>query len=130
MSILFTSQKNFMKRDSSSGSDTMLGPNTSRFFGSFYTRDYAINHNLGYAPMFRAFYEPYGDGRIMEIYNDTQYWLADPPNDFTGTEVAPTIMALSGTNTLTLRMFFINNTLETVSYPIYWVIYRDYGMEA
>lgn len=126
--ILFTSQKNYMKRDSSSGSDTMLGPNTNETF--YYTRDYTIDHNLGITPLFRVYYEPYNDGRVMEAYNDGQGYFSDPINTYGGTEDAPVCFTKADNNQLTITLYFLDSSLSASSFPIYWVIYRDYGLVA
>lgn len=124
----FISTRNYMKRHSSSGSATMLGPDTSRYFGSFFTRDYEVVHSLGYAPIFRAFYEPFQDGRLFEAFQDTQYYFSNPINTYGGTEDAPTVLVWADTHKLYIRLFFTFNTLSGVSFPIHWVIYQDYGM--
>jgi hypothetical protein len=127
MSRQITSDKNYMKRHPASGSDVMLGPNTSRFGGAWYTRDYVIPHNIGACPMIRVFYEPFRDGKLYEAVQDDQYYLSNPINTYGGTEDGPTLMAFVDETNLTLRMFFAFNTLAAISIPIYWVIYWDYG---
>lgn len=128
--VQFTSTRNYMKRHSSSGSDTMFGPDTSRFFGSYYTRDYEVDHNLGYVPLYRAYYEPFQDNRIFEAFQDTQYYFSQPINTYGGTEDAPTMLAWADEEKLYLRLYFPYNTLNVVEFPIHWVIYQDYGVNA
>jgi hypothetical protein len=130
MSILFTSDKNYMKRDSSSGKVDMLGPNTSEYFGAFYTRDYVVNHDLGYTPLFRIFYEPFGDGKIMTALQDSQYYLSNPVNTYGGGASGPTCMGQADDTNLTITLYYNSNSLAASSFPVYWVIYKDYGMEA
>lgn len=127
--VLFRSDKNYMKRDKSSGHTTMLGPNQSEYFGNVYTRELVIDHNLGYVPFFRAYYEPYQDGVLYPIVMDTDYVLSSPINDFTFfTDSAPVIAAEASENQLVLTLFFIDNSLAAIPFPVYWVIYKDYGL--
>lgn len=129
--VLFRSDRNFMKRDDSSGTDIMLGPNSSFYFGNGYIREYVINHNLGYVPFFRAFYEPYGDGHLYPVVQDSSWHLKPVINSFTDfTETAPTIAAEADEVNLTLTLYFTDNSKAAVEYPIYWVIYKDFGLEA
>lgn len=127
--VLFRSDKNYMKRDKSSGHTNMLGPNQAEYFGNVYTRELVINHELGYVPFFRAYYEPYQDGKLFPIVMDTDYVLSSPINDFTYfTDTAPVMIAEASENELVLTMFFVNNSLAAVNFPVYWVIYKDYGL--
>lgn len=121
-----TSDKNYMKRHPASGSSTMLGPNVARTF-SYYTRDLVIPHNIGRVPMVRVFYEPFRDGKLHEGIQDGQYYLSNPVNTYGGTEDGPTLLISVDENNLYIRMFFTQNTLAAVSFPIHWVIYWDYG---
>lgn len=105
----------------------MKGPNVERFSGSWYTRDFEVEHNLGYVPMVRVFYEPFLDDKLYEAVQDGQYYLSNPPNTYGGTEDGPTLMVFADENKLYLRMFFAFNTKANVDFPIYWVIYGDYG---
>lgn len=126
--VQFTSTRNYMKRHNSSGSATLAGPSTSRFFGSYYTSDYEVTHNLGYVPLFRAYYEPFQDGKIYEAFQDTQYYFSNPINTYGGTEQGPTALVWADETKLYIRLFFSFNTLSGVNFPIHWVIYQDYGV--
>lgn len=117
-----------MKRHSSSGSSTMLGPSTSRYFGSYFTTDFEVLHNLGYTPLIRAYYEPYRDGRLFEAFQDTQYYFSNPINTYGGTEDAPTMLVWADETKLYMRLYFSFNTLAAFSFNIHWVIYQDYGV--
>lgn len=123
----FLSTRNYMKRHDSSGSDTMLGPNTSRFFGSYYTRDYEVDHNLGYTPLYRAYYEPFRDDTVYEAFQDTQYYYSAPINTYGGSEIAPTMLVWADENKLYLRLYFFDNRFANTEFNIHWVIYQDYG---
>lgn len=122
-----TSDKNYMKRHPASGPYTMQGPNVSRFFGSWFTRDLVIPHNIGKPPMIRVFYEPYRDGKVFEATQDGQYYFSTPINTYGGTEDAPTLMPFVDENNLTLRMFFFDNRFASTDFNIFVVIYWDYG---
>lgn len=124
----FISTRNYMKKDPSSGTDTMLGPNTSQFFGNYYNRIYTVNHNLGYVPLFRVYYEPYRDGRIMEAFQDTNYALPEAPNEVRVNAIAPTCMTWADDVNLYIELDFWDSTLATNSFAIYWTIYKDYGL--
>lgn len=134
--LQYNSQKNSMKRTDTSISTSMLGPNTSRFSGSFYTRDLLIPHGLNVGkttrkvPMFRAFYEPYRDGKVFECFQDTQYYYSTPINTYGGTEDAPTMLAFADDINITLRLFFTQNTLAALSFNVHAIIYQDYGAAA
>lgn len=126
----FISTRNYLKRHSSSGSNTMLGPNTLQTFG-YYTRDFEVNHNLGYIPLFRVYYEPFRDGKVLEGFQDTQYFLTNPPNDFSSfTEDGPSCLSWVDENKLYIRLYFTTNALAALAFNIHWVLYQDYGVEA
>lgn len=129
MARQITSDKNYMKRHPASGNGTMFGPDTLRFFGSWYTRDLVIPHGIGKSPMVRVFYEPFRDGRIHEAIQDGQYYLSNPVNTYGGTEDGPTLLVWTDGDNLYLRMFFFDTRFANVEFPIYWVIYWDYGAE-
>jgi len=128
--ILFRSDRNFMKRDPSSGSTVMKGPNVSQYFGNVWIRELVINHALGYTPFFRAFYEPYQDGKLYPIMHDTDYVFSSPVNDFVNfTDSAPTLTAEADDVNLTITLYFVNDSLQNADFPVYWVIYKDFGLE-
>lgn len=130
MSRQVTSDKNYMKRHPASGHSTMKGPDTVRFSGSWYTRDFTVAHNLNKVPMVRVFYEPFRDDKLYEAVQDGQYYLSNPPNTYGGTEDGPTLLVWADELNLYLRLFFPFNTLQNTDIPIYWVIYGDYGATA
>lgn len=126
----FISNKNYMKKDPSSGTGTMLGPNTSEYFGNYFTRTYPILHGLGYAPLFRVYYEPFRDNKVMEAFQDTNYSLPNPPNGVRISDDGPTCLTWTDENHLYIKLYFINNSLAAESFNIHWTIYKDYGMLA
>lgn len=123
----FISDKNYMKKDPSSGTANLQGPNVSKYFGNLYISQQVVNHDLGYTPLFRVYYEPYRDGRIMEAFQDNAWYLPDTPNGLKLTEVAPTLMSWADDKYLYIELNFINSTLSGFTFPIYWTIYKDYG---
>lgn len=124
----FISTRNYMKRHDSSGSSTMKGPDTLRFFGSYYTKDFEVTHDLGYTPLFRAYYEPFVDGKIFECFQDTQYYFSNPINTYGGLEDAPTALVWADANKLYIRLYFFDNRFLNTDFNIHWVIYQDYGV--
>lgn len=126
----FITNKNYMKRHDSSGSANLAGPSVSKYFGNLYITQYVVNHNLGYVPLFRVYYEPYSNGRIMEAFQDTAWFLPSSPNEVRVTEVAPTLMAWADEYNLYIELNFPYNTLSGNIFPTYWVIYEDYGVTA
>lgn len=128
--IIYRSDRNFMKRDPSSGMTVMKGPNVSQYFGNFYIRELVINHALNYVPFFRVYYEPYQDGVLYPLVQDTDYVLSSPINDFVAfTDSAPTLSAEADGANLTLTLHFPNNSLAALDFPVYYVIYKDFGLE-
>lgn len=127
--ILFRSDRNFLKRDPSSGQQVMLGPNVSEYFGNLYTRTLVINHALGYVPFYRAFYEPFGDGKLMPATDDSDYYHSNPINTYGGGEDGPTLSAKMDNVNLTLTLKYLNNSRAAQNFPVYWVIYKDFGLE-
>lgn len=128
MTFLLTSDKNIMKRGFSSYVDS-LGPNTSVY--AYYARTTTIPHNLGYTPFFRVYYTPYGvtDGRIMNCYYDSQSWLATVPNDSdVANAAAPVCLAWADDDNLYIKLKYIDNSLQSNIFRLYYVIYLDYGV--
>lgn len=117
-----------MKKDPSSGIDIMPGPSISFFFGSGYKSVYVVHHNLKYTPLFRVYYEPYIDNKVMEGFQDTAWFLPDTPNDIRLTPVAPTLIAWADDDNLYIELNFTDATLAGNNYPIYWTIYKDFGL--
>lgn len=125
----FISTRNYMKKDPSSGIVDLQGPNVSKYFGILYISQQVVAHNLGYVPLFRVYYEPYRDGRIMEAFQDNAWYLPDTPNGLKLSEVAPTCMSWADETNLYIELDFVNSTLSGFTFPIYWTIYKDYGLE-
>lgn len=128
MTLQFDSRRNYMKKHIY-GSGTMGGPNTAPAYTGNYYRIAAIPHNLGYVPFYRAFYEPYRDGRIMNAYWDSQGWLADPPNNYAGFPgVAPVLMTWADATNVYFMLEYQDGSLSGGTFVIHYVIYLDYGV--
>lgn len=126
MSTIFaTSQRNSLKRDSSSGSTNLAAPATSAYSGSLYVTNHTIAHNLGFVPAFRYSYEPFGDGVIYRSL--TSRLNGEAINPLVDTQTGPGITGWADSTNLYLQLFYIDNTL-TGTYPVYWVIYRDFAL--
>ena len=126
----FLSTRNYMKRHESSGTYLLAGPNTARFFSSYFTSEVAIPHNLGYVPLFRMYYEPFQNGELFEAFQDTQYYFTNPINTYGGSESGPTLLAWADEYNVYARLYFPFNTLNASTFPIHAVIYQDYGANA
>lgn len=112
-----------MKRDSSSGSTSIDAPSTP--FSVNYVTRHTVTHNLGYNPLFRVYYEPFGDGTIWPCLGSRIGQEANNPKNTSQT--GPYCIAWVNTTTLTIEIGYGSNTL-TGTYPIYWVIYKDYSL--
>lgn len=65
MSLGFSTNKNYLKRALSSGSQAMTAPNTLNAWFN-YQSTLSIPHGLGYRPKrVRVYYEPFADGKIF-----------------------------------------------------------------
>lgn len=121
----FWSGKNYMKRDTSTGSTSIAAPLTSAYGGGLFITQFIVTHNLGFIPFFSVFYEPFKDGIVWEVLGNRNQGLAVNPTNTAAT--GPYCIAWPTTTLLTIEIGYDTNTL-TGTYPIYWVIYRDYGI--
>jgi hypothetical protein len=106
----------------------MAAPSTGAFvFGSpqLYVTNLTIPHNLGYAPVFRFYYEPFNDGIIWPPLTDRSQGEAFNPSNNAVT--GPGLIAWVDSTNLYLQLFYPNNTL-TGTFPVYWVIYKDFQL--
>lgn len=118
MSFNFTTLKNYLKRDASTGSTVISAPATATGYGSFFT-SHTVNHNLGYIPIVRVYYEPIDNG---EIYPACGSRIAGTT---TGLGANPTMCFYELTTTqLIIRLE--SNTSKTGTRSIYWIIYKDF----
>lgn len=124
-SLFFTSNKNYMKRDVSTGSTSLAAPVTSAYGGSVYVTNYTFSHTLAMNPTFRVLYEPFKDGVIWPAMGSRQIGSVSNPNNLS--QSGPGLIAWPGTNQITIQLFYFTNSL-TGTYPVYFVPYRDYAL--
>lgn len=117
--IFFTSARNYMKRDPSSGSTSMAAPATN--VSGYYVTNLVITHNLGFLPVFKVGYEPFKDGIIWPPMGNRNGASITSPID--GTTRGPVLLVWPTATTLTIQLFYTDNTL-TGTYPVYWDIYK------
>lgn len=122
--INFWSEKNYLKRDTSTGSQSIAAPVTPGLFGLYVTQ-LIIPHTLGIIPYHKIYYEPFQDGVIWEAtasrLNPT---FINPRNT---AQSGPYCISWPDNLSVTIELGYNANTL-TGTYPIYYVIYRDYAI--
>lgn len=121
----YDSRKNIMKRDSISGMEILPAPTALSYSGYIYTTDIVIPHNLGYVPLFRYYYEPFGDGIIYpQLVSRLGQFSNNPLNPV---QKGPGIIAWADNTLLHIQIFFDTNGLGRTT-PVYYVIYRDFEL--
>lgn len=128
--LQFDSRRNYMKK-AKIASTSMLGPNSVSAYTSTYERTIAIPHGIpgGRVPFCRVFYEPWRDGRITAAYEDSQDWLADPPNDYGGYPGnAPVCSYWVDATNVYIQLRYVTNGLAALSFPLHIIAYRDFGV--
>lgn len=126
--LIQTTKNNLMKRSPNTRYVVAQGPHFQD--GSYWFSDIVVPHNLGYAPVFRAYYEPWGDGKITAAINGSGSGLDNPPYDFSGAPAGPSLVANCDENNLYLSLMYTDATKAGNTYPVYWVIYEDYNLES
>lgn len=124
--LFFTSQKNALKRDDSSGTALMAAPKTSAYSGLLFVTNLVIPHNLGYSPLFRVYSEPFGDGVIWPPLAGRSNG-GDSVNPLNSSQLGPGVIGSVDNTNLYLQLFSASNTY-TGKFPVYWVIYRDFPL--
>lgn len=122
--INFTSAKNYMKRDASSGTQSVAAPVTSAFGGLNFITTTTIAHNLGSIPFFRLYYEPFKDGIVWPGLGSRG--AASATNPTNTAQTGPYLIGWADSTNLTLELGYFTNGL-TGTYTIYYVIYKDYA---
>lgn len=121
MNTLFTSNKNYLKRDTSTGYTDMAAPTVLAYSGYIYSSSYTVNHNLGYIPQVRVYFEnsasdgkvyPAGGRRLAYSYTGLNPLGAD-------------CLCLFEVSTTSLTIYLESNLIKTGTRRVYWVIYRD-----
>lgn len=115
MTFFFTGDKNYLKRSPATGSTTITGPDTLTAWLN-YESSHTVNHNLGYIPQVRVYYDPYNDGKVF-------YGTGDRTSLFEPYANNMSCSWLVTTTSLTIYLDATTNMGGTV--PIYWVIYLD-----
>lgn len=122
--VNFWTAKNYMKRDLS-GSTSIAAPTTLYGTGGYYRTTFTVLHNLGTIPFFRVYYQPFKDGVIYPAQGNRIIGSIEKIDN--SGSIGPICLANPTSSNLTIEVGFQNNTL-TGTFPIYWVIYRDYGL--
>lgn len=128
MSIEVTSDKNYMKRQLF-GTLSMAAPFQSYAGGLFYVSTSVIPHNQGRVPYFAVYAELFGDGTLWPVTGYRGIGAANPkvnPEDMV-TVSAPALTVFPDEDNLTIELSFTDSSLTGV-FPVYWVIYEDYGL--
>lgn len=123
--INFWTQKNYMKRDSSTGTVNMAAPVTSAYGGTIFRTQQTVTHDLGYIPFFVVYYEPFLDNVVWPAMGSRL--VGDATNPRSTSHFGPYLLAWADTIFLHLEIGYFTNTL-TGTYPVYYNIYRDYGI--
>lgn len=124
--IYFTSKRNYMKRDPSSGSTNMAAPVTPAYtLQGLFVTNFTVTHNLGFVPLFRLGYEPFADGVIWPPMGSRLGGGAINPRNTAAT--GPGLIAWPTTTTLKIQLFYNANTL-TGTFPVTYTIYKDFAL--
>lgn len=123
--INFWSEKNYLKRDASTGSTSIAAPATSAYLGSLYITQLSIPHGLGIVPYHKVYYEPFQDGIIWEEAGSRN--IGNFINPTNTAQSGPYCISWVDTLAVTIEIGYTANTL-TGTYPVYCVIYKDYAI--
>lgn len=126
MSIAFTSNKNYLKRDTITGSTTVNAPSSvaSYGFGAIKATTHTVDHNLGYIPQVRVYFENSAtDGKLYPAGGrrlGVDYVGLDP---FAAGDLW-CLYEVSSTG-LTIYLECDSFFSPTGTRKLYWVIYKD-----
>jgi len=127
--IFFKDRRNLLKRGTVSGTVNMAAPTTGAYpvggSPTLYVTNLTIPHGLGYPPVFRYYSEPFGDGVVWPPLTDRLQGRSFNPNNLA--QDGPGIIAWVDSTNLYLQLFYINNSL-TGTYPVYYVLYKDFSL--
>lgn len=112
----FTTTKNYLKRDASTGTATVSAPST--LVSGLYRTEYTIVHDLGYVPLVRVYFESEDNDVIFPACGSTVAGFAP------GIAVGDTLCTFEVTTTTLVVILFASSS-QTGSRDIYWVIYKD-----
>lgn len=111
--------KNVLKKDDSSGSQSVAAPSSLSAWGNYVTTT-VVAHNLGYIPLVRVYFEssatdgkvyPAGGRRLAGTY------LGLPANS---------VFCLFEVSTTNVTIYLESFTTKTGSRTIYYNIYKDF----
>jgi hypothetical protein len=111
--LLFTGDKNYLKRSPVTGTTTITGPTLLTAWFT-YENNVTITHSLGYIPLVRVYYSPYNDGRVFSAAGDRTNLFEPYANN-----ISCSYLVSSTSLTIYLSSPVSNGT----SVPLYWVIY-------
>lgn len=114
MTKYFRTNKNYLKKSPLSGSTTLAAPTTATAWFTFRST-HTIDHNLGYVPLVRVYYEPYADGRLFPATGSTIY---QPPH-------TNSMSCIPEVSTTQLKIHLETFSSSSGNIPIYWIIYLD-----
>lgn len=124
--IFFTSKRNYLKRDPSSGSTNMAAPVTPAYtLEGLFVTNFTVTHNLGFVPLVRVAYEPFADGIIWPPMGSRLGGFAVNPTNTAAK--GPGLIVWPTSTTLQLQLFFNANTLIG-TFPTYFTIYKDFAL--
>jgi len=112
-------EKNYLKRDATSGTTSITAPSTLTAWGNYITT-YNVVHGLGYIPQVRVFFEDSAtDGKV---YPAGGRRLAGTYPGIGGTP----IFCLWEADETSLSIILESFSSQSGSRNIYWVIYKDF----
>jgi hypothetical protein len=118
MSFSYLSDKNVLKRHSSSGSQNMAAPAALTAL-SDYTSSTTVTHSLGYIPQVRVYFESSAtDGKIYPAGGNRN------GGTYPGLP-ANSVYCTFTVTTTTLVLSLFSNTSKTGTRKVYYVIYED-----
>jgi len=116
--LFLTSNKNYLKRHSSTGQAGVAAPSVASGYGNFVTA-YPVVHGLGFVPEVRVYFEnSASDGKVYPAGGRRL------TGDYPGLPIN-SIFCLYEVTTTTLTIYLESNTSKTGVRNIYWVIYAD-----
>lgn len=114
--LSFDSRLNYLKRDTSTGNQTISGPNTLNAWLNYQSTK-TVAHNLGYVPQVRVYYDPYNNGKLFKATGNRLSGGSSYNNSMI------CVYEVNATNLIISLESFFN---LGGSVPIYWVIYLDH----
>lgn len=124
----FLSTRNYLKRDATASEPLQVaGPSVSEFFGLLYTTRIQVPHDLGYVPMFRCYYEPFGNGMIYPIISLPLQGRANNPTG-SGASFGPGLLYWADNVNIYIMLYYDDNSLASERFPVYLTTYIDFAI--